>query len=106
MTQTNTDPMSDLQARAEDVATLLKQLANTRRLVILCRLAAGKATVSQLCEVANLSQSAASQHLAKMRAEGLIKGEKEGLQMHYSIVDPRCMNLLNHLKSSFCDTSD
>ncbi len=99
----DTDPMADLQARADEVATLLKQLANTRRLMILCRLAAGPATVSELCTVADLSQSAISQHLAKMRAEGLVKGEKEGLQIHYSISDPRCMDVLNHLKASFCD---
>lgn len=106
MKPSNTDPMAGLQERAEDVATLLKQLANTRRLLILCRLAGGKATVSELCKVASLSQSAASQHLAKMRADGLIQGEKEGLQMHYSIVDPRCLEMLNHLKSSFCDPPD
>ncbi len=106
MTQADSDPFEDLQARAEEVATLLKQMANTRRLLILCRLAGGKATVSELCEVASLSQSAASQHLAKMRAEGLIKGEKEGLQISYSIIDPRCLEMLNHLKSSFCDPPD
>lgn len=94
--------MAELQARAEDVATRLKHLANTRRLLILCRLAAGKATVSELCKVANVSQSAVSQHLAKMRADGLIRGEKEGLQVYYSIIDPRCLELLHHLKSSFC----
>ncbi|MCI2393885.1 metalloregulator ArsR/SmtB family transcription factor [Aliiroseovarius sediminis] len=103
MTSTNTDPMADLKAQADEVATLLKQLANTRRLLILCRLAAGRATVSELCKVADLSQSAISQHLAKMRMEGLVKGEKEGLQTFYTISDPRCLDLLGHLKTSFCD---
>ncbi|WP_275394502.1 metalloregulator ArsR/SmtB family transcription factor [Aliiroseovarius sp. Z3] len=98
-----TDPMADLQARADEVATLLKQLANTKRLLILCRLAAGRATVSELCTVADLSQSALSQHLAKMRSEGMVKGEKEGLQIYYTISDPRCLDVLEHLKASFCD---
>lgn len=98
-----TDPMADLQARADEVATLLKQLANTKRLLILCRLAAGRATVSELCTVAGLSQSALSQHLAKMRSEGMVKGEKEGLQIYYTISDPRCLDVLEHLKASFCD---
>jgi len=89
--------MTDLEARAEEVAALLKQMANKRRLLILCRLAAGKATVSELGAVAGLSQSAISQHLAKMRKDGLVRGEKDGLQIHYSIVDPHCLDLLNHL---------
>ncbi|WP_108483001.1 ArsR/SmtB family transcription factor [Oceaniglobus ichthyenteri] len=106
MPQANSDPFEDLQARAEEVATLLKQLANTRRLMILCRLAGGKATVSELCKVANLSQSAVSQHLARMRIEGLIEGEKDGQQIRYSIIDPRCLEVLSHLKASFCDPPD
>lgn len=97
MSQTDDPAMSDLEARAEEVAALLKQMANTRRLLILCRLAAGRATVSELCAVAGLSQSAISQHLAKMRKDGLVRGEKDGLQIHYSIVDPQCLDLLNHL---------
>ncbi len=71
--------------------------------MILCRLAAGPATVSELCKVAGLSQSAVSQHLAKMRAEGLVYGEKNGLQIHYSITDRRCLEILVQLRSSFCD---
>jgi ArsR family transcriptional regulator, virulence genes transcriptional regulator len=97
MSQTHGSAMSDLEARAEEVAALLKQMANTRRLLILCRLAVGKATVSELCTVANLSQSAISQHLAKMRKDGLVKGVKEDLQIHYSIIDPQCLDLLNYL---------
>jgi len=97
MSQTDGSAMTDLEARAEEVAALLKQLANKRRLLILCRLAAGKATVSELCAVAELSQSAISQHLAKMRKDGLVKGEKDGLQIHYSIIDPQCLDLLTHL---------
>lgn len=103
MTQPAEHMFADLEARAAEVAALLKQMANTRRLMILCRLAAGPATVSELCKVAGLSQSALSQHLARMRAEGLVHGEKDGLQMHYSITDPRCLEILTHLRSSFCD---
>ena len=77
-----------------------------KRLLILCRLAMGEATVSELCEVTDLSQSAMSQHLAKMRAEDLVKGRKDGLQVHYSIADPRCVGILHHLKSQFCTAAE
>ena len=104
---TSPDPqIQDLQSQAGEAASFLKQLANEKRLLILCRLAMGETTVSELCEIADLSQSAMSQHLAKMRAEGLVSGRKDGLQVHYSIADPRCVGILHHLKSQFCTAAD
>lgn len=97
MSQAPINALTDLETRAGTVAGLLKQMANERRLLILCRLAAGKAPVSELRAIAGLSQSAMSQHLAGMRRAGLIKGEKDGVQIYYSITDPRCLNLLQHL---------
>lgn len=93
---------AELQHQAADAATFLKQLANEKRLLILCRLATGEATVTELCAMADLSQSAMSQHLAKMRSDGLVTGRKAGLQVHYSIADPRCLGILKHLKEDFC----
>jgi ArsR family transcriptional regulator, virulence genes transcriptional regulator len=99
----HTDPhLADLQHQASDAAAFLKQLANEKRLLILCSLAIGEATVTRLCEVTELSQSAMSQHLAKLRSDGLVSGRKSGLQVHYSIADPRCLGILKHLKEEFC----
>lgn len=98
--------LADLQEQAGEAAAFLKQLANEKRLLILCRLAMGETTVGELCEIAGLSQSAMSQHLAKMRAEGLVEGRKNGLQVHYSIADPRCVGILEHLKSQFCTAAE
>lgn len=97
---------TELQQQAGDAAAFLKQLANEKRLLILCRLAVGEATVSELCEMADLSQSAMSQHLARMRSEGLVAGRKSGLQVHYSIADPRCYGILKHLKQDFCTAAN
>jgi ArsR family transcriptional regulator len=96
--------MRELQGRADEVAALLKQVSNARRLVILCRLAEGDATVGELCDIADLSPSAMSQHLAKMRADGLVNAKKDGLQVHYTLTNQRCIDLLEHLKSTFCPT--
>ncbi|MEA1941390.1 MAG: metalloregulator ArsR/SmtB family transcription factor [Pseudomonadota bacterium] len=104
---TSIDPqIALLQDQAGEAAGFLKLLANERRLVILCRLAAGEATVGELCDVAGLSQSAMSQHLAKMRSDGLVEGRKDGLQVHYSIKDRRCLGILMNLKSQFCPAAD
>ena len=99
----HTDPLvAELQHQASDAAAFLKLLANEKRLLILCSLATGEATVTRLCEITDLSQSAMSQHLAKLRSDGLVEGRKAGLQVHYSIADPRCLGILKHLKEEFC----
>ena len=102
MTTVTDSDMALLQEQAEETARFLKQIANDRRLLILCRLVSGEATVSELCEVADLSASAMSQHLAKMHAEGLVDRRKNGLQVYYRIADPRCLALLGFLKDEFC----
>ena len=61
-----------LEPRAAEAAQLLKLLANDQRLTVLCRLSGGEMSVSQLGKHVNLTQSALSQHLAKMRAAGVV----------------------------------
>ena len=70
-----------LEERAIEAARMLKLLANEQRLTVLCRLSAGEMSVTELSQYVNLSQSALSQHLGKLRAEGLVatRREVEGL---------------------------
>ena len=93
----------DLKAKAGQVADLLRTLANDRRLLILCRLVeCGEATVGQLADDVELSQSALSQHLARMREEGLIVFRRESQSLWYRIADPRVEDLLATLHRLYC----
>ena len=93
----------DLEEKAEEVAHLMGIISNARRLLILCKLAeAGEMNVSRLVEEVGLSQSALSQHLALMRACGLVATRKEGLNVHYRISDPRAYELMQALERIFC----
>ena len=93
----------DLKAKAGEVADLLRILANDRRLLILCRLVeCGEATVGQLADDVELSQSALSQHLARMREEGLIVFRRESQTLWYRIADPRVEDLLATLHRLYC----
>ncbi|MCA8887170.1 MAG: winged helix-turn-helix transcriptional regulator, partial [Hyphomonadaceae bacterium] len=65
-------PVEHLEPRAVEAARLLKLLANEQRLTVLCRLSGSELSVTELGEYVNLSQSALSQHLAKLRADGLV----------------------------------
>ena len=77
---------SDLQKRAGDAAALLKIMANDRRLLVLCELAeAGERTVTELEVISGLSQSALSQHLARMRHHGIVKTRRSAQSIFYSL---------------------
>ena len=80
--------LDELQQSAVQAASLLKALSNECRLLILCNLLEGEMTVSQLNERVELSQSALSQHLAKLRAERLVRIRKEAQNVFYSIDSP------------------
>jgi DNA-binding transcriptional ArsR family regulator len=92
-----------LAEQAGEAARLMKLLANERRLLVLCKLAgAGEMTVGTLAHTVGLSQSALSQHLALMRAEGLVRYRREGQTLHYSIADPTAERLLSTLREIYC----
>ena len=92
-----------LEEKAAEVADILRALANERRLLILCKLVEwGEANVNSLAEAVGLSQSALSQHLAKMRNEGLVTFRRESQTVWYRISDPRVEQLFATLHKLFC----
>jgi ArsR family transcriptional regulator len=96
------DPRGIEKAAAE-VSGVLRALANQRRLLILCRLVeCREANVSSLADAVGLSQSALSQHLAKMREEGLVVYRRESQTLWYRIADARIEQLLAALYSLYC----
>ncbi|MEP3051873.1 MAG: metalloregulator ArsR/SmtB family transcription factor [Erythrobacter sp.] len=95
--------LEEFEAKAGSVAAVLKALANRRRLMLLCKMVEhGEVTVSDLADDVGLSQSACSQHLAKMREEGLIAFRRSGQTLWYSIADPRAEQLLGTLYQLYC----
>lgn len=95
--------MAQLERKAAEAASLLKLLANESRLLILCRLAAaGEASVGTLCDATDLSQSALSQHLARMREDGLVATRRDAQTIYYRIADRDAGRLLTLLKDIYC----
>jgi ArsR family transcriptional regulator, virulence genes transcriptional regulator len=92
-----------LEAQATEVTGILRALANERRLMILCKLVEwGEGSVNALADAVGLSQSALSQHLAKMRAEGLVAYRRESQTLWYRIADKRIEQLFATLHRLFC----
>lgn len=101
MSGSDTD-LDDLQT-ATEVANILRALANERRLMIVCKLVEwGEANVTTLAQAVGLSQSALSQHLAKMRDEGIVTFRRESQTVWYRIADPRIEQLFVTLHGLFC----
>ncbi len=92
-----------LQEGASKAAALLRAIGNEHRLLVLCLLIEhGEMTVGALNEYVALSQSALSQHLAKMREEGLVTFRREAQTLHYRINNPAVAKVVTTLKEIFC----
>jgi DNA-binding transcriptional ArsR family regulator len=89
--------MLQLEPRAAEAAQLLKLMANDQRLTVLCRLSSGEMSVSELGRHVNLTQSALSQHLAKLRAEGLVATRREAQTIYYRLANPVAERLIGVL---------
>lgn len=98
--------LAPLEERADKVAAQLALMANPRRLLILCKLAEGESPVGRLQEALDLSQSALSQHLAKLRAAGMVATRREGQTIHYRIADPQVGATMAALYDAFCAPAD
>jgi ArsR family transcriptional regulator len=95
--------LSGLQRQATEAAAMLKLLSNESRLLVLCHLVErSELTVGELVERIGLSQSALSQHLAKLREDGLVATRKEAQNVFYRISDPRAEQILALLHDLFC----
>lgn len=95
--------LATFEANATEVAAILRALANERRLMILCKLVEwGEANVGTLAESVGLSSSALSQHLAKMREEGIVTFRRDSQMLWYRIADQRTELLLGHLQALYC----
>jgi DNA-binding transcriptional ArsR family regulator len=95
--------LSQLTEKAAEAAGLLKSLANEKRLLILCHLiSAGELTVGALVDAVGLSQSALSQHLARLRSDGLVTFRREAQTLYYRIANPSTARVIAVLRDIYC----
>ncbi|MBI1187855.1 MAG: metalloregulator ArsR/SmtB family transcription factor [Alphaproteobacteria bacterium] len=90
-------PVDQLESRALEAARLLKLLANEQRLTVLCRLSGGEMSVTELGAHVALSQSALSQHLAKLRADGLVATRRDAQTIYYRLASPNVQRIIDVL---------
>ena len=99
--------LTSMHARAEEAASLLKTLGNAQRLRVLCLLVRGEMSVGQINErLPELSQSALSQHLAKLRDEGLVRTRREAQSIWYELPEGPAQAIIATLYKTYCATDE
>ena len=97
------DDLAGFAGQAAEAVAVLKSIAHEGRLLVLCYLGeAGELSVGELVHRIGLSQSALSQHLAKLRAEGLVATRTSSQTVFYRVADRRVLTLLATLHKLYC----
>lgn len=96
------DSLAIMERNASKAQAMLKSLANAKRLMILCHLVESEQTVGEIADLVGLSHSALSQHLAKMKENGLVVSDKRGQQVYYRIGSPEVKAILSTLYLIYC----
>ena len=86
----------------DKVSQLLKSLSHPVRLKVLCQVIEGEKAVNELTKFCGISQSAMSQFLGRMKAEGVLNSRKEGTSVLYSLSDVKIKKLIHALKEMYC----
>lgn len=94
--------INDLKQNAQRASELLKAMSNEKRLMILCYLAEGEKAVGEMERLVGLSQSALSQHLARLRRDGLVKTRRESQTIYYSLSGGEAGAVMETLHSLYC----
>jgi ArsR family transcriptional regulator len=92
----------EMPAKTDAAADFLKGLASPHRLLILCELADGERNVSDLIAATGIAQTSMSQHLAKLKAAGIVGVRREHRSLFYFIANTAARDVMATLYSHFC----
>lgn len=92
----------DLERNINIAVALLKALSNEKRLQILCALYKAEKSVGELEKIIGISQSSLSQHLARLRRDGLVQTRRNAQSIHYSLSDGAAEAVLKTLYELYC----
>ena len=99
---TSAEEMDRMVANAERACTFLKSIAHEGRMMILCHLATGEKSVTELEDLLSARQAAVSQQLARLRMEGLVVPRRDGKTIYYSLADDRPRKIMEAVYDLFC----
>jgi DNA-binding transcriptional ArsR family regulator len=102
MSRLSPKDVKTIRRNASHAASMLRVLSHEARLSVLCDLLGGERTAGALVEASGLSQSALSQHLAKLRKERLVATRRDAQMIFYRLADPKVERLIGMLHELYC----
>lgn len=96
------EDMDKMAANAMRASNFLKAISHEGRLMILCHLASGEKSVTELEELLSARQAAVSQQLSRLRLEGLVTPRRDGKTIYYSLADDRPKQIMEVVYDLFC----
>ncbi|MDD9924085.1 MAG: metalloregulator ArsR/SmtB family transcription factor [Boseongicola sp.] len=96
------EDMEKMVKNAERASNFLKAISHEGRLMILCHLASGEKSVTELEDLLSARQAAVSQQLTRLRLEGLVKPRRDGKAIYYSLTDDRPRQIIEVVYELFC----
>ena len=100
------DQMDEMMENARNATNFLKALSHEGRLMILCHLASGEKSVTELEDLLSARQAAVSQQLARLRLEGLVRQRRDGKAIYYRLSDDRAKRIIEVVYDMFCKSKD
>jgi ArsR family transcriptional regulator, virulence genes transcriptional regulator len=92
-----------MEENLDEASQLLKAMSSPNRLMLLCLMADGEKSVSELTDELDLRQATVSQHLARLRQEGLVATRRDAQTIYYSIADKAASDIIRTLHKAFCE---
>jgi DNA-binding transcriptional ArsR family regulator len=96
--------LDTLVANAREASEFLKALSHEARLMILCLLATGEKSVTEIEQTLRLRQPAVSQQLARLRSDDLVESRRDGKNVYYSLTRTEVRDVIEALHRAFCAT--
>ena len=100
------EDMEKMVENAQAASNFLKAISHEGRLMILCHLASGEKSVTELEDLLSARQAAVSQQLTRLRLEGLVTPRREGKAIYYSLTDDRPKQIMEVVYDLFCRSDD
>jgi len=94
--------LNSMRWAAEEAAGVLRSIGSPYRLMILCLLVEREKTVTEICDAIGARQSLTSQHLTRLRLDGLVKAERRGHFAYYSLTDTVAKEIVATLYRHYC----
>jgi ArsR family transcriptional regulator, virulence genes transcriptional regulator len=98
----DTRQIRTMSRKAEEAAGLMRALSHGARLKVLCELSGGERSVGELVEASGLSQSAMSQHLARLREDRLVATRRDAQTIYYRLCDAKVERMIKLLFELYC----